>query len=113
MPGPYAWERRLKIFMFLALVCLSACSWFHREKPPPEPTELIVTGAPAGSIVFIDDVQKGQLAKFNDKPQILNVAAGAHIVEVRTDSTVVYREQTYVAGGERLVIKVLSGFGRE
>ena len=111
MTGPYAWERRLKIFMFLALACLSACSWFHpRDKAPPEPTELIVTGAPAGSTVLIDDVQNGQTAKFNDKTQVLNVAPGAHIVEVRTGSTVIYREQTYVGSGERLVIKVLSGF---
>ena len=103
----------MKIFMFLALTCLSACSWFHREKAPPEPTAFIVTGAPAGSIVFIDDAQIGQVAKFNDKSQVLNVAAGAHIVEVRTDSTVIYREQTYVGSGERRVIKVLSGFSRE
>ena len=104
----------MKIFLLVALACLSACSWFHpRAKPTPEPPELIVTGAPAGSALFIDGVQNGETATSNDKPRVLNVAAGEHIVEVRMGSTVVYREQTYVGSGERRVIKVLSGSSRE
>ncbi len=100
--------------MFLVLTCLAACSWIHpRAKAPPAAPELIVTGAPAGSIVFIDGLQSGQSMEVNDKTQVLNVAAGAHVVEVRTGSTVVYREQTYVGSGERRVIKVLSGSSRE
>ena len=104
----------MKIFVFLALVCLSACSWFQpRPKAPPAPPELIVTGVPAGSIVFIDNVQNGQAAELNDKPQVLTVAAGEHVVEVRTGGAVVYREQTYVGSGEKRVIKVLSGSSRK
>jgi hypothetical protein len=104
----------LKILMILTLVCLYGCSWFHsRPKPPPDPSELIVTGAPAGSIVFVDNVPNGQTAAFNDKPQVLTVSAGTHSVEVRVGSSVVYQEQTYVGSGERRVIKVLSGSSRE
>jgi hypothetical protein len=104
----------LKIFVLLALASLSACSWFHpRPKPPPPQPELVVTGAPAGSAVFVDDVQNGETAAANGKPQVLTVAAGPHIVEVRTGSTVIYREQTYVGSGETHVIKVLSGLNRE
>jgi hypothetical protein len=104
----------LKIFAFLALLGLCGCSWFHsRAKPAPDPTELVVTGAPAGSIVLIYDVQNGELAKFNDKPQVLNVSAGAHVVEVRAGTRVIYREQTYVGSGEKRFIRVLSGFNRE
>ncbi len=104
----------MKILIFLALTCLSACSWFHsRAKAPPQAPELIVTGAPSGSIVFVDNVQGGQALDVNDKTQVLNVAAGAHVVEVRMGSRVVYREQTYVGNGERRVIKVLSGSSRD
>lgn len=104
----------MKILMLLTLAYLSACSWFHpRAKPMPEPPALIVTGAPAGSALFIDGVQNGETATANDKPQVLTVAAGEHIVEVRMGSTVVYREQTYVGSGERRVIKVLSGSSRQ
>jgi hypothetical protein len=104
----------LKIFVLLALVSLSACSWFHpRAKPSPPAPELVVTGAPAGSAVFIDDVQNGQIAEANGKPQVLTVTAGPHVVEVRTGDTVIYREQTYVGSGETRVVKVLSGLNRE
>ena len=109
-----AWEPRLKIFMFLALTCLCACSWFQpRPKAPPAPPTLIVTGVPAGSIVFIDNVPQGAAAERNDKPQVLTVAVGEHIVEVRTGGAVLYREQTYAGSGDRRVIKVLSGSSRK
>ena len=112
--GSEVWEPRLKIFLFLTtLACLSGCSWFHPRPQVPAPPELIVTGVPAGSIVFIDNVQNGQAAELSDKPQVLTVAVGEHIVEVRTGSAVVYREQTYVGSGEKRVIKVLSGSSRE
>lgn len=103
----------MKNFVFLALACLSACSWFHRAKAPPDPPELIVTGAPAGSIVFVDGVQNGQIAESNGKPQVLNVTSGEHVVEIRTGNSVVYREQTFVGTGEKRVVKVLSGTSRD
>jgi hypothetical protein len=104
----------LKYFTILTLCLLSACSWFHRKPPPPpDPPEFIVTGAPAGSIVFIDDVQRGPPAEINDKSQQINVTAGEHKVEVRFGDTVVYRENTYIKSGERIVVTVLSGSNRE
>jgi hypothetical protein len=48
----------------------------------------------------------------NDHPQVLNVAAGAHKVEIHVGDTVVYREDTYVDLGERHVVRVLSGLSR-
>ncbi|HEY0745405.1 MAG TPA: hypothetical protein VGD63_01790 [Steroidobacteraceae bacterium] len=103
----------MKNVLFLALLCLSACSWFHRTKTPPDPPELVVTGAPVGSVVFVDGVQNGQIAELNGKPQVLNVASGEHVVEIRTGDTVVYREQTFVGAGEKRLVKVLSGTGRD
>jgi hypothetical protein len=108
------WELRLKILFVIALMSLSACSWFHgRPKGPGPLPELVVTGAPAGSAVFIDDVQSGPVAEKNGRPQVLNVPAGMHVVEVRAGSTVIYREQTYVSTGDNRVINVLSGIHRE
>lgn len=78
----------------------------------PDPTEIIVTGAPAGSIVFVDDMQTGQASARNDQPQILNVAAGSHKVEIHVGDTVVYREDTYVGRGEHRIVRVLSGLNR-
>ncbi|HEY4970696.1 MAG TPA: hypothetical protein VII35_12385 [Steroidobacteraceae bacterium] len=71
-----------------------------------------MTGAPVTSLVFIDGVQTGQPTASNDHPQILNVAAGAHKVEIHVGDSVVYREDTYVGPGERRVVMVLSGLTR-
>ena len=102
----------MKTFLLLMVLSLSGCSWFHRTKALPPSPQLVVTGAPAGSEVFVDDVKNGQTAE-NGKPQVLNVTAGPHVVEIRSDSSVIYREQTYVGSGESRVIKVLSGRSRE
>jgi hypothetical protein len=103
----------LRVFVLILMAGLSACSWFGWRKPVlPDPTELIVTGAPVGSIVFVDGVQTGQPTATNDHPQILNVAAGAHKVEIHVGDAVVYREDTYVGPGERRTVMVLSGLSR-
>ena len=103
----------VRVLVLISLGCLSACGWFGSRKPDlPEPTEIVVTGAPAGSLVFVDGVQVGQAATRNDQSQILNVPAGAHKVEIHQGDTVAYREDTYVGPGERRVVIVLSGSSR-
>ncbi len=104
----------MKTFIILALAMLSGCSWFHFKGPPAPPSPVfIVTGAPAGSVIFIDDAQTGPAAQFNDKPQAVSSAEGMHKVEVRFGDTIVYRENVYIKAGERRVITVLSGSNRE
>ena len=97
----------------MTLACLSACTWFgSRKHELPDPTEIIVTGAPAGSLIFVDGLQAGQETAVSDHPQVLIVAAGAHKVEIYTGDKVVYREETYVALGQHRVVTVLSGLTR-
>jgi hypothetical protein len=113
--------QRLKIFVLMTtLACLSACSWFGsrnswfgpRKQELPDPTEIIVTGAPESSLIFVDGVQTGPETAVSDHPQVLNVAAGAHKVEIHVGDKIVYREDTYVGAGERRVVTVLSGLTR-
>ena len=80
--------------------------------PVPDPTQIIVTGAPAGSSIFVDGSQIGQATAVNDHPRVLNVAAGTHKVEIHFGDTVVYREDTYVSLGEHRIVRVLSGLNR-
>jgi hypothetical protein len=91
---------------------LSGCSWFHARTPPPETPEIIVTGAPAESIVFIDDVQQGEPASSNDKSEVLSVSEGTHKVQIRIGGRVVYREDEFVKSGDKRVVTVLSGSNR-
>jgi hypothetical protein len=98
----------LKASVCIVVACLSGCSWFHHKPKAPDPTELIVTGAPAGSVLFVDGIQTGQPSEAN-RPQVLDVSPGTHILEVKTGDTVAYRENTYVAQGDKRVVTVLSG----
>jgi hypothetical protein len=89
---------------------LSACSWFAPKKAPiPDPTQIIVTGAPVNSTVYVDGLQIGVAATLNDHPQVLDVAAGEHKVEIHAGDSVVYREVIYVAPSEHRIVRVLSG----
>jgi hypothetical protein len=100
----------VKIFVLLALASLGACSWFGSRKPPvPDPTEIIVTGAPTGALLFMDGAQIGQAVLLNDHAQTLRVAPGAHTVEIHVRDRVVYREELDLHRSERRVVTVLSG----
>ena len=103
----------MRIIVLVTVACLSACSWFaSRKTQSPDPTEIIVTGAPAASVIFVDGLQIGQAAALSDQTQVLNVAAGTHKVEIHVGDTVVYREDTYVSLGEHRIVRVLSGLNR-
>jgi hypothetical protein len=103
----------LKSSLVIVLVCLSGCAWFHGKKPVvPDAPELVVTGAPAGSRLFIDGRQVGDTQEAGNRPRVVDVAAGSHTLEVKVGDAVVYREDTDVAPGEKRVITVLSGNSR-
>lgn len=99
----------MKTLFIILLLCVSGCSWFHRKPHAPDPTELVVAGAPVGSMVFVDGVQSGGAKEVAKQPQEVEVTPGTHVVEVRVGDTVAYRENTYIKPGEKHVISVLSG----
>jgi hypothetical protein len=103
----------LKLYLLIAILGLSGCSWFHRRQPPaPPPSELIVTGVPANSRVLIDGTQAGEPADVNNRTQVVKVSPGTHVVEIKTGDKTAYRESPYVAAGEKRVVVVLSGDNR-
>jgi cytoskeletal protein RodZ len=100
----------MRALVLVTLAALSGCTWFTAKKAPtPDPTQIIVTGAPLNSSVYVDGSQVAQSAAPSDHPQVLDVAAGEHKVEIRVGDSIVYREQVYVAPGEHRVVRVLSG----
>jgi len=104
----------VKIVLMLTLACLSGCSWlgWHRSSPPPNPSEIIVTGAPRNARIFVDGAPSGEAVTRNDQSEILDVPPGAHKIEVHLNEAIVYREDTYVGPGEHRVVTVLSGLPR-
>jgi hypothetical protein len=103
----------LKVSVIVFAVLLSGCSWFHAKKPvAPPPAEFIVTGAPVGSLLFVDGVQAGQAKEAGHQSQVVAVAPGTHILEVKVGDAVVYREDSDIDVGKKRVITVLSGANR-
>jgi hypothetical protein len=102
----------LKLYLLIAIVGLSGCSWFHRKPPPPLPTELVVTGVPAHARVFIDGAQAGESSDLNNRTQVVEVSPGTHMVEIKTGDKTSYRESPYVQAHEKHVVIVLSGDNR-
>jgi len=105
----------LKYQYLVPLLFLTGCSswhvnsWFHKRPVPADPTQLVVTGAPAGSVLLIDGVQAGPESALADKPQLVDVAPGMHSVEIKVRDKIAYRESTFVVVGEKHAVVVLSG----
>lgn len=102
----------LKVSILIALALLCGCSWLHKDKPVPDPTELIVAGAPVDSLLFVDGVQSGRASEAGNRTQVLEVTPGTHALEVKLNGVVAYRENTYVAPHGKVVVTVLSGNSR-
>jgi hypothetical protein len=96
----------------VALVALSACGWFRSKPAVPAPTQFLVTGAPAGSIVFVDGTASGEPNPQNGHPQVIDVAPGPHSVEIHLGDTVLYHEDTDALAHRKTLVRVLSGSGR-
>lgn len=99
-----------KVSILLAVALLSACALPQTTvKTGSAPPTLIVKGAPAGSILFVDGLAMGNAAQFDGNPKTLAVLEGTHQVEVHLGSTVVYREKAFSSGGESHTVIVTQG----
>lgn len=70
---------------------------------------LTVKGAPAGAVLFVDGLAMGAAQQFDGNPKVLAVLEGAHQIEIRQGTSVVYSEKLYVAPGETHTVTVLPG----
>jgi hypothetical protein len=66
---------------------------------------IAVTGAPSGSILFLDGLQLGDPSAWDGNPGVLRVEPGTHLVEIRVDGRPIFTQKVYVEG-ELKTIKV-------
>lgn len=98
----------MKRFMILiAVAALAACALpqtsVRTGLPPPA---LIVTGAPSGSLLFVDGLEMGSAAQYDGNPKVLAVLEGTHQVEIRLGTNVVHRERAFVSSGQSHTVAV-------
>jgi hypothetical protein len=99
-----------ELCILLTVALLAACALPQTTvKTGSAPPTLIVKGAPAGSILFVDGLAMGNAAQFDGNPKTLAVLEGTHQVEVRLGSSVVYREKAFASGGESHTVTVSRG----
>jgi len=99
-----------ELCIMLTVALLAACALPQTTvKTGSAPPTLIVKGAPAGSMLFVDGLAMGNAAQFDGNPKTLAVLEGTHQVEVRLGSSVVYREKAFASGGESHTVTVSRG----
>jgi hypothetical protein len=93
--------------LVVVMAILAACSMPQTtvRTGMSSPT-LIVTGAPPGSILFIDGLRIGSATQFTGSPNVLAVLEGTHQIEVRLGDTVVYHEKAFVSSGQSHTVAV-------
>jgi hypothetical protein len=101
----------VKLFRLLPVVALlAACALPQTTvKTGSTAPTLIVKGAPAGSTLFVDGLAMGNAAQLDGNPKTLAVLEGAHQIEVRVGSIVIYKEKAFSSSGESHTVTVSPG----
>jgi hypothetical protein len=92
--------------ILVAIASLVGCMPQTMVRTGMSPPTLIVTGAPSGSILFVDGLDMGSAPQYDGNPKVLAVLEGTHQVEVRLGSNVVYREKAFVSSGQSHTVAV-------
>lgn len=98
----------LSIVVFLA--ALSACALPQTTvRTGSVQPSLVVKGAPAGTILYVDGLAMGPAAQFDGNPNVLAVLEGAHQLEIRQGNAVIYHDKAFLRSGETHPITLLPG----
>ena len=55
-----------------------------------------ITGAPRGSILFVDGVSMGIADEYDGQPNILIIEPGTHKIEIKNDNGIIYQQTIFV-----------------
>jgi hypothetical protein len=94
------------LMMMIVIAALTGCMPQTTVRTGMSPPTLTVTGAPSGSVLVVDGLNMGSAPQYDGNPKVLAVLEGAHKVEVRLGSNVVYREKTFVSSGQSHTVAV-------
>ncbi|MGA7829134.1 MAG: hypothetical protein WCA04_15860 [Geobacteraceae bacterium] len=57
---------------------------------------LAIKGAPAGSILYIDNISIGAAGQYDGDPTVLTVEPGTHVVRVAVGKNTIYEQKVFV-----------------
>jgi hypothetical protein len=93
--------------LLLVAALLAACAMPSTTvRTPDSRPSLAITGAPRGSLLFVDGNAAGDAGSYDGQPAVLLVEPGTHVVDVRDSSGKVLFTQTVFVESETKTIQV-------
>lgn len=99
-----------KIAVAALSILLGACALPETNvKTGSQRPQLVIHGAPVGTVLIVDGLSMGLAPQFNGNPKVLIVEEGIHQVEIRRSGKAIHTEKTFVSNGETRIIAVHMG----
>lgn len=89
------------VLVVVALVALAGCDIRYpssRTDIPDERPSIAFTGAPEGSVVYVDGQAMGPAARYDGQENVLLVEPGTHLIRVRLGDRVLLAQRVFFAG---------------
>jgi hypothetical protein len=101
--------RRICLGLVLVLGLTLACAYGSgTTRTVDDAPTLAITGAPEGSMLYVDGINFGLAARFAVASPVV-VIPGVHIIEIRQGGEVLHREKIYSGTGSTTTVAVLGG----
>ena len=85
--------------VIIALAALAGCSYpSSRTEISDERPSIALSGAPKGSVVFVDGLEMGPATKFDGRNNVLMLEPGNHVIRILLGNDVLLTERIFLFG---------------
>ena len=85
--------------VIIALAVLAGCSYpSSRTEISDERPSIALSGAPKGSVVFVDGLEMGPATKFDGRNNVLMLEPGNHVIRILLGNDVLLTERIFLSG---------------
>ena len=85
--------------VIIALAALAGCSYpASRTEISDERPSIALSGAPKGSVVFVDGLEMGPATKFDGRNNVLMLEPGNHMIRILLGNEVLLTERIFLSG---------------
>ena len=85
--------------VIIALAALAGCSYpSSRTEISDERPSIALSGAPKGSVVFVDGLEMGPATKFDGRNNVLMLEPGNHVIRILLGNDVLLTERIFLSG---------------
>jgi len=95
--------RRAILILPLLLACADPVTVVRTVDARPR---ILVQGAPAGAVLYVDGKPMGEAAAYAGAPGVLVLEPGTHVLEIRAGDTLLLSQKVFLGGGEQRTVTV-------